>query len=92
MPLGDGRLGPPAPGGKLELFAPPKKPGPQPGSASAKERVRGRVVELRRLGLSTYEISARLSAERMPLNRTSVADILAEEVSPHANRDDRVYA
>ena len=65
--------------GKLELFAPPKKPGPQPGSARAKDRVRGRVVELRRQGLSTYEISARLSAERMPLNRTSVAEILAGE-------------
>jgi hypothetical protein len=65
--------------GKLELFAPPKKPGPPPGSAPAKDRVRGRVVELRRQGLSTYEISARLSAERTPLNRTSVAEILAEE-------------
>ncbi len=37
------------------------------------------MVELRRQGLSTYEISARLSAERTPLNRTSVAEILAEE-------------
>lgn len=30
-------------------------------------------------GLSTYEISARLAAEQTPLNRTSVAEILAEE-------------
>ena len=65
--------------GKLDLFAPPKRPGPPPGSAPAKDRARGRVVELRRQGLSTYEISARLSAERTPLNRTSVAEILAEE-------------
>jgi hypothetical protein len=65
--------------GKLELFAPPRRPGPPPGSAPAKDRARGRVVELRRQGLSTYEISARLAAEHTPLNRTSVGEILAEE-------------
>jgi hypothetical protein len=65
--------------GKLELFAPPRKPGPAPGTAPAKDRVRGRVIELRRQGLSTYEISRRLTAEDTPLNRTSVAEILAEE-------------
>ena len=59
--------------GKLTLFAPPRKPGPPPGSAPAKDRVRGRVIELRRDGLSTYEISARLAIEGTPLNRTSVA-------------------
>jgi hypothetical protein len=37
------------------------------------------VIELRRQGLSTYEISARLAAEGTPLNRTSVGEILAEE-------------
>jgi hypothetical protein len=37
------------------------------------------VIQLRRQGLSTYEISARLAAEHTPLNRTSVAEILAEE-------------
>ena len=37
------------------------------------------MIQLRRQGLSTYEISARLAAERTPLNRTSVAEILAEE-------------
>jgi hypothetical protein len=67
--------------GKLELFAPPRKPGPPPGVAPAKERVRGRVIQLRRQGLSTYEISARLAAEQTPLNRTSVGEILAEEGS-----------
>jgi transposase len=39
--------------GKLELFAPPRKPGPPPGVAPAKERVRGPVIQLRRQGLST---------------------------------------
>ena len=67
--------------GKLELFAQPRKPGPAPGTAPARERVRGQVVKLRRQGYSTYEISARLSAEGTPLNRTSVAEILAEEGS-----------
>jgi hypothetical protein len=65
--------------GKLELFTPPKKPGPPPGTAPARDRARGRVIELRRQGLSTYEISARLAAEGRPLNRTSVGEILAEE-------------
>ncbi|ETZ99677.1 homeo-like domain protein [Mycobacterium kansasii 732] len=65
--------------GKLELFAPQRKPGPAPGTAPAKERVRARVIELRREGLSTYEISARLAGENTPLNRTSVGEILTEE-------------
>jgi len=65
--------------GKLELFAAAKKPGPPPGTAPARDRARGRVVELRRQGLSTYEISARLAVEGRPLNRTSVGEILAEE-------------
>jgi hypothetical protein len=65
--------------GKLELFAPARKPGPPPGTAPAKDRARGRVIELRRQGLSAYEISARLAAEGTPLNRTGVGEILAEE-------------
>lgn len=65
--------------GKLELFAPPRRPGPAPGVAPAKDRARGRVIELRRQGLSTYEISARLAGEGTPLNRTSVGEILTEE-------------
>jgi transposase len=65
--------------GTLELFAPPRKPGPPPGVAPAKDRARGRVIELRRHGLSTYEISARLGTEGTPLGRTSVGEILAEE-------------
>jgi hypothetical protein len=65
--------------GRLGLFAPPRKPGPPPGVTPAKDRARGRVIQLRRQGLSTYEIAARLAAEHTPLNRTSVAEILAEE-------------
>jgi transposase len=65
--------------GGLEMFAAPRKPGPPPGVTPAKDRARKRVVELRRQGLSTYEISARLSAEGTPLNRTSVGEILTEE-------------
>ena len=65
--------------GTLTLFAPARKPGPPPGVAPAKDRARGQVIELRRQGLSTYEISAQLAAAGTPLNRTSVAEILAEE-------------
>ena len=65
--------------GRLELFAPPGRPGPPPGVAPAKDRARGRVVELRRDGLSSYEISRRLAAEGTPLNRTGVSEILTEE-------------
>src|SRR6266705_2550180 len=63
--------------GRLELFAPPGKPGPK--TAPAKDRARARVLELRRAGLSVYEISSRLRAEGTPLNRTGVGQILAEE-------------
>ena len=63
--------------GRLELFAPPGKPGPK--TAPAKDRARARVLELRRAGLSVYEISARLRAEGTPLNRTGVGQVLAEE-------------
>jgi hypothetical protein len=58
--------------GKLELFAPPCKPGPPPGTVPARDRVRGRVIGVRRHGLSAYEISARLSAQGTRLNRASV--------------------
>src|SRR5512132_1355480 len=65
--------------GKLDLFAAPRKPGPPAGATPAKDRARGRVIELRRQGLSTYEISRQLATEGRPLNRTSVAEILTEE-------------
>jgi transposase len=63
--------------GRLELFAPPGKPGPK--TAPAKDRARARVAELRRAGLPVHEMSARLAAEGTPLNRTGVGQILAEE-------------
>ena len=63
--------------GRLELFAPPGKPGPK--TAPAKDRARARVLDLRRAGLSVYEISSRLRAEGTPLNRTGVGQVLAEE-------------
>src|SRR6266571_7277706 len=63
--------------GKLALFAEQGRPGRK--SAPKKDAARGRVIELRRQGLSVYEISARLSAEHTPLNRTGVGQILAEE-------------
>jgi hypothetical protein len=63
--------------GKLTLFAPPGTPGrktsPKAGAA------RGRVIELRREGLSVYEISTRLGQEGTPLGRTAVSGILREE-------------
>ena len=64
--------------GKLALLAEPGRP---PGSKSApkKNAARSRVIELRRQGLSVYEIAARLAAEGTPLNRTGVGQILAEE-------------
>jgi transposase len=63
--------------GRIELFAPPGKPGPK--TSPAKDRARARVIDLRRQGLSAYEISARLRAEGTPLNRTGVGQILTEE-------------
>jgi hypothetical protein len=63
--------------GKLQLFTPPGRPGPK--TAPAKDGARARVVELRREGLSVYEISSRLRAEGTPLNRTGVGEIVAEE-------------
>ena len=63
--------------GKLALFADPGRPGRR--SAPKKDAARGRVVELRRQGLSVHEISARLAVEGRPLNRTGAGQILAEE-------------
>src|SRR6266496_3293628 len=63
--------------GKLVLFAPAGKPGRK--HAPKKDRARGRVNQLRRQGLSVYEISTRLAVEGIGLNRTGVGQILAEE-------------
>src|SRR5271157_5386284 len=63
--------------GRLTVFTPPGTPGRK--SAPKKDAARGRVIELRRAGLSVYEISARLGQEGTPLGRTAVSDILREE-------------
>jgi len=63
--------------GRLTLFAEPGRPGRK--RAPRKDAARARVIELRRQGLSVYEISARLAAEGRPLNRTGVGQILTEE-------------
>jgi len=63
--------------GTLSLFAEPGKPGRK--SAPKKDAARARAIALRRQGLSIYEISARLAAEGIPLNRTGVGQVLAEE-------------
>ncbi|MGH3184916.1 MAG: hypothetical protein ACRDOE_23835, partial [Streptosporangiaceae bacterium] len=63
--------------GRLTVFAPPGTPGPK--TAPKADAARGRVIELRRAGLSVYEISTRLGQEGTPLGRTTVGAILAEE-------------
>jgi hypothetical protein len=63
--------------GRLTVFAPPGTPGRK--SAPKKDAARGRVIELRRAGLSVYEISTRLIQEGTPLGRSAVSDILREE-------------
>jgi transposase len=63
--------------GKLALFAEPGRPGRK--RSPTKDRARARVIELRRQGLSVYEISTRLATEQTPLNRTGIGQILREE-------------
>ena len=63
--------------GRLTVFAPPGTPGRK--SAPKKDAARGRVIGLRRDGLSVYEISTRLGQEGTPLGRSAVSDILREE-------------
>lgn len=75
--------------GQREFFLTPK---PGPKSAPAKDAARARIVGLRQTGRSAYEISQVLAAEGTPLNRTGVAEVLAEEgfprlqPRPHAER------
>ena len=66
-------------GGRRDFFVVPK---PGPKVAPAKEAARARIVELRQQGYSAYEISAALAVEGTPLNRTGVAEVLAEEGFP----------
>jgi hypothetical protein len=75
--------------GRRDFFVSPK---PGPKTAPAKEAARARIVELRRAGRSAYEIAELLASEGTPLNRTGVAEVLAEEgfprlwPRPHADR------
>lgn len=75
--------------GRRDFFT-DTKPGPK--SAPAKDAARGRIIELRRAGRSAYEIAELLAAEGTKLNRTGVAEVLAEEgfprlwPRPHAER------
>src|SRR5271166_1837824 len=63
--------------GRLAVFAPPGTPGPK--NAPRKDAARARAIELRRAGLSVYQIATRLTSEGTPLGRTAVSDILREE-------------
>jgi transposase len=75
--------------GRRDYFVTPK---PGPRSAPAKDGARARIVALRRQGHSAYEISEALAQTDTPLNRTGVAEVLAEEgftrqwPRPHAVR------
>ena len=75
--------------GRRDFFT-DTKPGPK--SAPAKDAARGRIIELRRAGRSAHEIAQILAAEGTRLNRTGVAEVLAEEgfprlwPRPHAER------
>src|ERR1700692_403281 len=63
--------------GRLTVFAPPGTPGRK--NAPKTDAPRAGAIELRRAGLSVYEISTRLTREGTPLGRTVVSDILREE-------------
>lgn len=65
--------------GEPSLFTAPREPRTARRVAPAKDRARGRVIELRREDPSIYEISGKLAAEGSPLNRVGVAEILAED-------------
>jgi transposase len=75
--------------GRRDFFVAPR---PGPKTAPAKEAARTRIIALRQLGRSAYEIAEVLAAEGTPLNRTGVAEVLAEEgfarmwPRPHAER------
>jgi hypothetical protein len=62
--------------GEREFFV-ERRPGPK--VAPAKEAARARIVELRRAGHSIDEIATALAAEGAPLNRTGIAEVVAEE-------------
>jgi transposase-like protein len=63
-------------GGRRDFFV-VAKPGPK--TAPAKQAARARIVELRQAGHSIDEIATALAREGTPLNRTGIADVVAEE-------------
>jgi transposase len=65
--------------GKTGFFANPR---PGPTRAPAKNAARAAVIELRRAGHSAKEISEILAGTPTPLNRTGVAEVLAEAGFP----------
>ena len=60
------------------------KPGPR--TAPAKDAARPRIIELRAAGHSIDEIAAVLAAEGTPLNRTGIAEVIADEGLPRMCR------
>ncbi len=65
--------------GAREFFA-AGRPGPK--TAPAKEAARPKILELRAAGHSIDEIAAALAAEGTPLNRTGIAEVIADEGLP----------
>ncbi len=61
--------------GKTGFFINPR---PGPRRAPAKNAARARIIELRRAGHSATEIAEALAGTSTPLNRTGVAEVLAE--------------
>ena len=66
-------------GGAREFFV-TGRPGPK--TAPAKDAARPRMIELRAAGHSIDEIAGALAAEGTPLNRTGIAEVIAEEGLP----------
>jgi len=65
--------------GKAGFFINPR---PGPTRAPAKNAARQRIIELRRAGHSATEIAEALAGTATPLNRTGVAEVLAEAGFP----------
>ena len=59
---------------------------PGPKHAPGKDAARGRILQLRADGHSIDEIAAALTAERVPLNRTGIAEVIAEQGLPRLPR------
>jgi Transposase DDE domain group 1 len=55
---------------------------PGPKTAPAKDAARARIIELRAAGHSIDEIADALAAEGTPLNRTGIAEVIAEQGLP----------